>query len=113
MKYFKYFTIGYTGLVLVWLFVAILTAISSDSYDEAATVKEFSPVVHSFLALWLVYFIVRLLAKGRRSLRQPTSSEPATEDSVEKLKKLKDMLEADLITAEEFEAKKADILSTM
>lgn len=44
---------------------------------------------------------------------QPTSSAPATEDPVEKLKKLKDMLEADLITAEEFEAKKADILSTM
>ena len=44
---------------------------------------------------------------------QPTSSAPATEDPVEKLKKLKDMLEANLITAEEFEAKKADILSTM
>ena len=44
---------------------------------------------------------------------QPTSSAPATEDPVEKLKKLKDMFEADLITAEEFEAKKADILSTM
>ena len=44
---------------------------------------------------------------------QPTSSAPATEDPVEKLKKLKDMFDADLITAEEFEAKKADILSTM
>lgn len=38
---------------------------------------------------------------------------PATEDPAEKLQKLKGMLEAGLITAEEFEAKRADILSKM
>ncbi len=44
----------------------------------------------------------------------PTAPAPAPapqEDPMQKLKKLKDMLDAGLITAQEYEAKKADILS--
>jgi uncharacterized tellurite resistance protein B-like protein len=42
-----------------------------------------------------------------------TSSTPTLDDPVERLKKLKQMLEAELITQGEFEAKKAEILSNI
>ena len=42
-----------------------------------------------------------------------TSTSPASEDSTQKLKKLKEMLDSSLITTQEYEAKKAEILSKM
>ena len=42
-----------------------------------------------------------------------SSDVPPLEDSMQKLKGLKDMLDSGLITAQEYEAKKAEILSKM
>jgi membrane protease subunit (stomatin/prohibitin family) len=42
-----------------------------------------------------------------------TSSTPTLDDPVERLKKLKQMLEAELITQDEFDTKKAEILSNI
>lgn len=44
-------------------------------------------------------------------LSAPAPPPAPQEDPMEKLKKLKDMMDAGLITAQEYEAKKADILS--
>jgi hypothetical protein len=44
---------------------------------------------------------------------QPTPPPPPAEDPVAKLKQLKDMLDADLISAGEYEAKRQGILSRM
>lgn len=41
----------------------------------------------------------------------PTLAPAGQEDSLQKLKQLREMLDAGLITAAEFEAKKAEILS--
>lgn len=47
------------------------------------------------------------------SVPTPPPAPPAQDDPLQKLKKLKDMADAGLITAQEYEAKKADILSRM
>jgi hypothetical protein len=45
--------------------------------------------------------------------QQPQQQAAPAEDPVEKLAKLKKMLDADLITQEEYDAKKQDILAQM
>jgi len=46
-------------------------------------------------------------------MQQPSGAAPAQEDPMQKLKKLKDLFEADLITEEEYEKKKSEILSDL
>jgi uncharacterized tellurite resistance protein B-like protein len=53
------------------------------------------------------------VVKWHGSGNHPTLPTPADEDPVERLKKLKQMLAAELITQDEFDAKKAEILSNL
>lgn len=53
------------------------------------------------------------LAQKTVVLQQPMQPAPAKEDPVTKLKQLKEMLDASLITEEEYNTKKADLLSRM
>lgn len=55
------------------------------------------------------------LAQASRSQLEPSqlTTTPSKENLVEKLEQLKQMLDAGLISAQDYEAKKADILSRM
>jgi hypothetical protein len=46
-------------------------------------------------------------------MQQPTGKGPVQDDPMEKLKKLKEMYEANLITEQEYEKKRAEILANL
>jgi uncharacterized membrane protein len=73
----------------------------------------FARIIGLFCVMPLV--ILGSLFYGLRRLRRPTQTPTvaAPQDAVQKLMKLKEMMEAGLITEAEYEAKKAEVLTAM